>query len=172
VSRSQLLSAYIFFRYYLVSVVSCIPRARVPAPRIHFLATHPCVRLRLSHDTTLLQSLKDAKDELYTEYTTHYAQSLSPASSDDTVASTTTTPTSPPKFDFLGRYKWSNVSTTSQLKCELDKYFEMTAEPEDMKTCDFLKWWKNQESTFPNLYKLARDIHCIPGTLAKSPPTV
>jgi hypothetical protein len=123
-------------------------------------------------DTTLLQSLEDAKDELYTEYATYYAQSLSPASSDDTAASTTTTPTSPSKFDFLGRYKRSNVSMTSQLKRELDKYFEMTAEPEDMETCDILKWWKNRESTFPNLYKLARDIHCIPGTLVKSPLAV
>jgi hypothetical protein len=34
--------------YPRISVVSCIPRARVPAPRIHFLVTHPCVRLRLS----------------------------------------------------------------------------------------------------------------------------
>jgi hypothetical protein len=50
-----------------------------------------------------------------------------------------TTPTSPSKFDFLGRYKRSNVSPTSQLKCELDKYFKMTAEPEDMETCDILR---------------------------------
>jgi hypothetical protein len=53
-------------------------------------------------DTSLLQSLEDTKDELYTEYATHYAQNPSPALSDDTVASTTTTPTSPSKFDFLG----------------------------------------------------------------------
>ncbi|KAF7349017.1 Transposase-like protein [Mycena venus] len=114
-------------------------------------------------DPTLLQSLDDAKDELYTEYTTHYAKSPSLASPGDTAASTTG-PTSPSKFDFLGRYKRSNVSPTSQLKRELDKYFEMTAEPEDMETCDILRWWKNRESTFPNLYKLARDIHCIPGS--------
>jgi hypothetical protein len=44
-----------------------------------------------------------------------------------------------------------DVSPASQLKHELDKYFEMTAKPEDMETCDILRWWKNRESTFPNL---------------------
>jgi hypothetical protein len=39
----------IFGLYPCISVVSCIPCARVPTPRIHFLATHRCVRLRLSH---------------------------------------------------------------------------------------------------------------------------
>ncbi|KAJ7358357.1 hypothetical protein DFH08DRAFT_802191 [Mycena albidolilacea] len=56
-------------------------------------------------DWTLFQSLEDAKDELYTDYTTHYAKSPSLISPGDTAASTTTTPTSPSKFDFLGRYK-------------------------------------------------------------------
>jgi hypothetical protein len=119
-------------------------------------------------DPTLLQSLDEAKDDLYTEYTTHYAKNPSQASQDDTTASTAG-PSSPSKFDFLGCYKRTCVSSTSQIKRELDKYFEMTAEPEDMETCDILKWWKNWESTFPNLYNLVRDIHCIPGALMNSP---
>jgi hypothetical protein len=45
----SLLSAYIFFRYYLVSVVFCIPCTRVPVLRIHFPAAHLCMQLRLSH---------------------------------------------------------------------------------------------------------------------------
>jgi hypothetical protein len=116
----------------------------------------------------LLQSLDEAKDDLYTEYTTHYAKNPSSASQDDT-ATSTAGPSSPSKFDFLGRYKRTCVSSTSQIKRELDKYFEMTAEPEDMETCDILKWWKKRESTVPNLYNLVRDIHCIPGALMNGP---
>jgi hypothetical protein len=62
-------------------------------------------------DSTLLQSLENAKDELYTEYITHYAKSSSPVSPGDTATSTTTTPTSPSKFDFLGQYKRRRVSS-------------------------------------------------------------
>jgi hypothetical protein len=49
-----LLSAYIFFRYYLVSVVPCIPPRQFPAPQIYFSATHLCVRPRLSQDPRLV----------------------------------------------------------------------------------------------------------------------
>jgi hypothetical protein len=54
---------FIFGLYPRISVVSCIPCARVPALRIHFPATHRRVRLRLSHFVLLVEKRKKKRRE-------------------------------------------------------------------------------------------------------------
>jgi hypothetical protein len=114
----------------------------------------------------LLRELKSAKQDLYTEYGQHYAPKPS-SSSAANLQLTSQTPSafgaSPKKQSFLSRLSSQQVS--SDLRSELDIYFLMTASPLPAETTDLLGWWHLNRNAFPNLYKMARDIHCIPGML-------
>ena len=44
---------------------------------------------------------------------------------------------------------------------ELEEYFKLL--PEDFEKCDPIKWWVGRRAQFPNLFRLAHDILCIPG---------
>jgi hypothetical protein len=70
---------------------------------------------------------------------------------------------SPKKQSFFDRFRGSQAASNPH--DELKRYFQMTSIPLPFETTDLLGWWYANRAAFPNLYKMARDIHCIPGTL-------
>jgi len=72
---------------------------------------------------------------------------------------TTTAPTlGSPQKCFTARYRRRENVTVN----ELEEYFKLL--PEDFEKCDPIKWWVGRRAQFPNLFRLARDILCIPGS--------
>jgi hypothetical protein len=107
----------------------------------------------------LLLDLKSAKKSLETEFNKNYtAPNVATASpANRTTAATDDSP----KKGFFSRFRGSQASSNPQ--DELKRYFQMTAVPLPFDTTDLLGWWYTNRAAFPNLYKMARDIHCIPG---------
>jgi hypothetical protein len=66
-----------------------------------------------------------------------------------------------PKKSFFSRLRGPHLSSNTQ--DELKRYFQMTSTPLPFENTDLLGWWYANRAVFPNLYKMARDIHCIPG---------
>jgi hypothetical protein len=46
---------------------------------------------------------------------------------------------------------------------ELAEYFRLTSVPEPFEVVDLLQWWYSRRLQFPQLYRLARNVLCIPG---------
>ncbi|GJU45422.1 putative zinc finger, BED-type containing protein, partial [Tanacetum coccineum] len=70
-------------------------------------------------------------------------------------------------------YKWQNEASPTQ-KSDLDVYFEdgcYMCAPEDSKKFNIFDWWKNHESKYRILSKLARDILAISITTVASEAT-
>jgi hypothetical protein len=111
-------------------------------------------------DPESLEVLESAKTDLEFHYNLKYA----PA--DITTAPSSSLPQggSPEKVDFLARYKHNKAS--ERLKNELPEYFKITgaAQVYDADT-DSVQWWYERRKRFPNLYRLVRNVLCIPGML-------
>ena len=118
-------------------------------PRI----TYEGLKLNFTNDPILLADLKKSKSLLHEFYNKHYA--ASPASSKDvgnvyaTISNTS---------DFTARYKTISPNAID----ELEEYFKI--KHKDFKKCDPFRWWRSQCEDWPNLYRLACDILCIPGS--------
>jgi len=63
-----------------------------------------------------------------------------------------------PQKSFTARYRRKDRSSVN----ELEEYFKLPAE--DFDTCNPIHWWMGRRVQFPNLFRLARDILCIPGS--------
>jgi len=74
-------------------------------------------------------------------------------------------PTRPKRRRFEG---WENRSDRNMsLQREMEVYLE-TGYAESEEPEDLLPWWKNRQSAFPKLARLARSLLCIPATSASS----
>jgi hypothetical protein len=120
-------------------------------------------------DDDLLEQLESAKTDLQTHYDVYYAPESGP---DDPMSSSPTHPGSqatgsPQKIDFLARYK--KTKNTGAVTDELAEYFRLTrsSEPYDDDT-DPLQWWYSRRKKMPNLYRLVRNVLCIPGKCTKN----
>jgi hypothetical protein len=117
-------------------------------------------------DHDLLEALESAKAELEPHYDILYAPSLStPASSPP--PSTFDDTGSPQKIDFRSRYRTQGAA--GAVKNELVEYFRLTATLEPLnEDVDPLQWWYMRRKRLPNLYRLVRNVLCIPGELGTS----
>jgi hypothetical protein len=68
---------------------------------------------------------------------------------------------SPQKVDFTSRYKKRGSAAT--ISNELAEYFGLTSVPEPFETVNPLQWRYSRRRQFPQLYRLARNVLCIPG---------
>ncbi|KAF5319077.1 hypothetical protein D9758_018663 [Tetrapyrgos nigripes] len=109
----------------------------------------------------LLDDIRTAKNNLATHFEENYAS----LESDNPTNENNTPPViidgSPQKINFLERYSSYSAAQTLP-KDELDEYFRFTSHPSKM-TVDPLEWWHARHDQFPNLYRLACDVLCIPG---------
>ena len=111
-------------------------------------------------DEALSEYLEDSKAKLVDYFNENYMKShgSTPIQTPFPAQGTTTAPTSgSPKKCFTARYRRRENVTVN----ELEEYFKLL--PEDFEKCDPIKWWVGRCAQFPNLFRLARDILCIPG---------
>ena len=123
--------------------------AHIPAvfdPRI----TYEGLKLDFANDPLLLADLNKSKSHLHDYYNKHYA--TPPALCRDT-DNTHAKPSS--TSDFTSCYN----SIVSDSIDELEEYFKIKC-----KKCNPLRWWRGQREDWLNLYCLACDILCIPGS--------
>jgi hAT family C-terminal dimerisation region len=115
-------------------------------------------------DEMLSEYLESSKQNLYEYYETHYAGKHSarsqgtnpvtmPAISHNTLA-----PPHSPQKDFTSRFQRKEKVAIN----ELDEFFKLPQE--HFGTCNPIHWWIGRRAQFPNLFWLARDILCIPGS--------
>ena len=109
-------------------------------------------------DPTLSDHLEHSRSSLFNYFGRNYAKpddrTLSLASS----SSVTSLPAvGSPQKSFTARYRRKDKSSIN----ELEEYFKLPAE--DFDTCNPIHWWMGRRAQFPNLFRLACDILCIPG---------
>jgi hypothetical protein len=66
------------------------------------------------------------------------------------------------KFNIFRRYG-PQTGPTDSAKNELAEYPRLTNNPPSFEDTDPLKWWYTRRKKFPKLYRLARNMLCIPG---------
>jgi hypothetical protein len=122
-------------------------------PRISYEA----LRKDYADDADLLGDLEISKGTLETHFEAKYADSTADPSEP---ASALLDPAgSPQKIDFTSRYRRREDSSASD---ELAEYFRLTSVPEGWEV-DPLQWWYSRRRQFPHLYRLVRNVLCIPG---------
>jgi len=118
-------------------------------PRI----TYEGLKLDFANDPGLLADLEKSKELLREFYDANYALSPTHSESNNTVHQIDSHTS-----DFTLRYS----SIVPEVVDELDEYFK--TKRKDFKKCNPLRWWRSQREDWPNLYRLACDILCIPGS--------
>jgi hypothetical protein len=115
-------------------------------------------------DPELHADLEKAKVALKNHFLANYISSPSSSRATSTIPDDTVHNTSPQKspqkFDFTSRYKRRGPSTAES---ELENFFAVTSIGQAWET-DPLLWWASQRDQYPHLYRLARDVLCIPGS--------
>jgi hypothetical protein len=108
-------------------------------------------------DNDLLAHLEASKLDLQSHFEIHYAPTAP-----DAPPTSIPQPTagSPQKVDFTSRYKKRVSASQSD---ELAEFFRINSIPEPFDGVDPLQWWYSRWRQFPNLYRLVRNILCIPG---------
>ena len=111
-------------------------------------------------DETLDEHLEKSKTDLFEYYYKNYANKAVPAPQATGIATTTMTVPSTshsPKKSFTDRYRKKGKAVID----ELSEYFKLPTE--DFERCNPIQWWVGRRAQFPNLFRLACDILCIPG---------
>jgi len=109
-------------------------------------------------DPDLHAALEVAKANLETHFDIYYNTPTDSAHSSGTSPDNQKSP----KKNFTSRYSKKRGLATAE-RNELRDYFRQTSEPACFETTDPLEWWHVRQETFPNLYRLVRDVLCIPG---------
>ena len=111
-----------------------------------------------SDDPVLRDYLEESKTDLIAYYKENYAteETLTPTSSQTITPSQQNVSGSPQKC-FTSRYRNKSKASIN----ELEEYWKLPIE--DFETCNPIQWWMGRRAQFPRLFKLARDILCIPG---------
>ena len=117
-------------------------------PRI----TYEGLKLDFANNPGLLADLERSKKLLEEFYNSNYA--ASPVRCDDFDDSH---PIDPHMSDFTSHYSSINAEVVNGL----EEYFKIKRK--DFKKCNPFRWWRSQQENWPNLYRLACDILCIPG---------
>ena len=116
-------------------------------------------------ESDLLFDLCAAKKSLEEDFADVYVlkADATPVPAAQSAESSTQTPSAEdsPKKSFFSRVQAAELALNTQ--DELKRYFRLTSIPLPFKITDLLGWWYTNRALFPNLYKMARDIHCIPG---------
>ena len=117
------------------------------------------LKMDYAADGDLNEHLEKSKTDLFVYFQTNYAGKAIPRLQPSTSESSTTPPTthSTPKKSFTARYRRKEKPAVN----ELDEYFKLLSE--DFEMCDPIQWWVGRRAQFPNLFRLACDIICIPG---------
>jgi len=76
-----------------------------------------------------------------------------------TVEAETMSAAGSPQKCFTSRYSWNSRIASAD---ELEAFWVLPAE--DFAACNPLMWWFGKQKKFPNLFRLAWDVLCIPGT--------
>jgi len=137
-------------RVCLCHFQSCL--AHIPAvfdPRI----TYEGLKLDFANDPVLLADLNKSKLRLCEYYNKYYATLLAPSRDISNVH-----PKSSCASDFTAHYE----SIIPDSIDKLEEYLKIKCK--DFKKCDPLRWWRSQREDWPNLYHLACDVLCIPGS--------
>ena len=119
------------------------------------------LKMDYAEDLMLSSHLEKSKTKLFKHFYENYANRCSiplpapsavtqPAPFDDGGS---------PKKSFTARYRRKEKLSIN----ELEEYFKLNTE--DFETCDPIHWWMGRHAQFPNLFCMARDILCIPGTV-------
>jgi hypothetical protein len=135
------------FSYLLLTAVLVLD------PRI----SYETLQEEYAADDELLAHLKTAKAELQSEFSLFYAPATPSVTATPSLGSMSG---SPQKVDFTGCLKRQILGTKSD---ELAEYFRITSVPEPFEGVDPLQCWYSCRWQFPNLYRLFRNILCIPG---------
>lgn len=113
-----------------------------------------------SNDEELMEMLNRSKEDLQLHFDLYYAKT------DDhdfsMSESAPAQPESPVKFNFFSRYS-QQTAFGNALTNELAEYFRVTSVAEPFEGTDPLQWWFARREKFPNLYRLVRNVLCIPG---------
>ena len=111
-----------------------------------------------SDDPVLRDYLEESKTNLIAYYKENYAakETLTSTSSQTITPSQQNVSGSPQKC-FTSRYRNKSKASIN----ELEEYWKLPIE--DFKTYNPIQWWMGRRAQFPKLFKLARDILCIPG---------
>jgi hypothetical protein len=126
-------------------------------PRI----SYESLREDYADEPELLAELEIAKINLESHFEQHYA-AATPVPSE--AAESQLELGSPQKVDFTARYK--KRASAVMASDELAEYFRLTSVPEPFEVVDPLQWWYSRRLQFPQLYRLARNILCIPGNFS------
>ena len=126
------------------------------------------MKVDYSDDDMLAEHLENSKSALFDYFHTHYMIKATP----DTLPSSGSIPApcqipsssqsipstlESSKKSFTARYRRKDKPAVN----ELEEYFKLPLE--DFDACDPIRWWASRRAQFPNLYRLACDILCIPG---------
>jgi hypothetical protein len=113
-------------------------------------------------DGLLLNHLEESKTRLATYFDRHYAAEETPTPSSTPSESISASPMGgSPQKSFTARYRRKEKAATN----ELDEFFKLPAE--DFDACNPIRWWVGRRGQFPHLFRLARDVLCIPGESPK-----
>ncbi|KAF7370018.1 Transposase-like protein [Mycena sanguinolenta] len=122
------------------------------------------LRADYADDPDLLEGLEKSKAALEAHFQAHYANLKQPSGLEEQAElSQPSPPGSPAKFNIFKRYG-APATSTAVSQNELEDYFRLTSIPEPFEQTDPLQWWYTQRHKLPNLYRLARDVLCIPGS--------
>jgi hypothetical protein len=120
-----------------------------------------------THDPELLQYLEQQKKELRAYFDKHYPVTESTKNSSSHRTSTSTPHGSDARAGPINFAAFDQGSDDEGDMDELDIYFDAPRIPFQ---ADPVQWWYARKAEYPRLYRLARDIMSIPGTLHSFPP--
>jgi hAT family C-terminal dimerisation region len=123
------------------------------------------MRSDYADDLTLSDHLEESRSNLFDYFNENYANGAhipAPPSSPSTPERPVQPAAGSPQKCFTARYRRKEKASIN----ELEEYFKLPAE--DFDACNPIRWWFGRRAQFPNLFRMACDILCIPGKYSVS----